>query len=356
MTISAIRKRISPRPAKLYYVSPGINWVLDWVGFYVTSIVRDNFGVRAKVVPSAHAVFHEIVHYGSLWGSIAEIGAGNFLTNQNIGTIFHGTLENSAFHDALVRIIDNQSAFAKLHTASRIMENRLIEWGVAPKKLVRIPLGVDTARFHPPTQEERKNRRRELGIHEDVVCIGSFHKDGVGSGDGNEPKPEKGPDIFLKVIEKLRSHYPLFVLLSAPARGYVKKGLDSLSVPYKHVVAADFHQVPALYHAADLYLLASREEGGPQSVLESLASGVPFVGTRVGLAPDIVQNGENGSLVDVEDIDGLVEAASNVIGDPNLKNKFITSGLTTAQGYDWTKIASRYYVKLYEPILNEFLE
>lgn len=349
----ARRKFISTRQRDLYYVTPGNNWVLDWVGHYISKGVNERHRLRARVVQSARSVFGEIVHYGSLWESVESLGSPNFRYNENVGTIFHGIVNDPGFHDSISRMIDNQAGFAKLHTASKIMENRLLEWGVQAQKLERIPLGVDLSRFHTISNEDRKMRRQELEIPENVFCIGSFHKDGVGQAEGNEPKLIKGPDIFLKVIERLHKNYPLFVLLSAPARGYMIRGLEAIGVPHKHVGQKGFHQIPRLYQALDLYLLGSREEGGPQSVLESLASGVPFVGTRVGLAPDVIQNGLNGILVDIENVEGLANAVAILINDPEKRVQISRKGLDTAQAYDWGNIADQYYLQLYKPLLKQ---
>ena len=40
----------------------------------------------------------------------------------------------------------------------------------------------------------------------------------------------------------------------------------------------------------DMYMVTSREEGGPMGLLESMACGVPVVSTPVGMAPDLLQN------------------------------------------------------------------
>jgi glycosyltransferase involved in cell wall biosynthesis len=58
--------------------------------------------------------------------------------------------------------------------------------------------------------------------------------------------------------------------------------------------------------------VTSRDEGGPRAVLEAMATGVPLVSTRVGQGADLVRDGENGWLVDVEDVEGLTEATVHV--------------------------------------------
>lgn len=342
--------RSSPR---LYYVVPGVNWVLDWVGQYVTTNVQSQHGLKAQVVRSANKLHGQIVHYGSLWDLAANINEAHFAKNWAIGTMFHGQKDQQGFTTAISQLLEKQSSFEKIHTASKMMEKRLLEWGIPAKKVVRIPLGVDLERFRPANADQRKEARKTLGIDEEVICIGSFHKDGVGMQEGNEPKLIKGPDIFLQVVEQLAKKYPIFVMLSAPARGYVKRGLDAMNISYSHQYKEDFHEIPPLYRALDLYLITSREEGGPEGVLESMASGIPLVTTKVGLAPDVVEHRSNGMLADVDDVGGLVKAASDLIEGKNLRDQLVSSALKTIVDYDWKKIADQYYHLLYEPILSQ---
>ena len=337
----------------LYYIVPETNWVLDWVGHYVTSYVQQNHGLSAQIIRSAKKLRNQIVHYGSLWDLVANVDAPHHKQNWTIGTIFHGHKDNPGFTEAISKLLARQATFEKIHTASRIMERRLLEWGTPAEKIVRISLGVDLKRFRPASVEDRRRARKELGIGDEVFCIGSFHKDGQGMQEGNEPKLIKGPDIFLKTLERLNKRYSVFVLLSAPARGYLKRGLEAMGVPYAHLYKEDFHDIPPLYHALDLYLITSREEGGPEGVLESLASGIPLVTTKVGLAPDVVEPGTDGVLVDIEDVDGLVAAVSELIESPDKRDQLAASGLRKITAYDWEGIAAQYYHRLYEPILAE---
>jgi len=70
------------------------------------------------------------------------------------------------------------------------------------------------------------------------------------------------------------------------------------------------------YHALDVYIVASRDEGGPKAVLEAMATGVPLVTTRVGQAADLVDSGSNGYLVDIEDAEGLAASAQRIVEAP----------------------------------------
>ncbi len=205
----------------------------------------------------------------------------------------------------------------RVQVTSSAMEELVLETGIAVEKLHRIPIGIDTEAFRPRTPETRAAARQALGLPESAFVVGSFQKDGVGWGEGLEPKLIKGPDVLLAVAEGLREEVPeLVFLLTGPSRGYVRAGLERLGVPYRHALLPSVDAVAQAYEAIDVCLVTSRDEGGPRAVLEAMATGVPLVTTRVGQALDLVRHGENGWLVDVEDVDGLVEWTAHVARAP----------------------------------------
>ena len=161
----------------------------------------------------------------------------------------------------------------------------------------------------------------------------------------------KGPDIFCDVVRKLSQHYPIYVFLTGPARGYVKNRLRDYQIPFQHVFLEDYLQIGSYFQLLDLYLVTSRAEGGPKAVLESLASGIPLVSTKVGMAPEVIIPGENGLLAEVEDIDEICTCTERFIEDPMLRKRCIQNGLETVKKYDWSQIVQQYYQKLYSQFL-----
>jgi glycosyltransferase involved in cell wall biosynthesis len=94
----------------------------------------------------------------------------------------------------------------------------------------------------------------------------------------------------------------------------VGPGLDFGNLPHDHVVEA--------YVAADVFALLSRHEPWGVVVNEAAACGLPLVlSDRVGAAPDLLRNGENGFLVRVDDADGAAEAFDRLAGDPALRDR-----------------------------------
>ena len=195
----------------------------------------------------------------------------------------------------------------RIQVTNRDMEALVLSTGIAPEKVHCIPIGIDVGVFRPREDASRRASRERTGLPASAFVVGSFQKDGVGWGEGLEPKLIKGPDVLLAVAERLAERVPeLHFLLTGPARGYVRTGLERLGIPYRHVLLPDVDEVAQVYSAVDVCLVASRDEGGPRAVLESMATGVPLVTTRVGQAADLVRHGENGWMVEPEDVDGLV--------------------------------------------------
>src|SRR5262249_46924726 len=211
------------------------------------------------------------------------------------------------------------------------------------QKVFRIPIGIDLDRFPLGDDAARTAARERFAIPTSAFVVGSFVKDGVGLGEGNEPKLVKGPDVLVATLQRLRASVPeLFVLLSGPARGYVRSGLERAGIPNRHVVLASRDELAGAYHALDVYVVASRQEGGPKSALESMATGVPLVSTRVGQVPEISRDGENALLVEPEDDDGLAAAVERVHGDASVCARLVSAGRPTAERYAEERLDERW--------------
>ena len=89
--------------------------------------------------------------------------------------------------------------------------------------------------------------------------------------------------------------------------------------------------VRELLAAADLFVLSSRSEGLPISVLEAMAAGLPVVATSVGGVSELVVDGETGFLVPPADPRALAEAVGRLLRDPELRHRFGAAGRHRAE-------------------------
>ena len=224
----------------------------------------------------------------------------------------------------------------------------MISYGISEDKIILIPLPVNRSIFKEKSESYKLNQRIFHKLPKDEIIIGSFQKDGVGWGAGNVPKLIKGPDIFCDVVESLNKKFDIHIILTGPSRGYVINRLKKMNVTYSHFFEDNPENINKYYQIIDLYLITSRQEGGPKSLLESFASGVPVVSTKVGMAIDCIIDGENGFLTEVDDVLDLSNKASYIISNKNLKNKFIKNNLKIADRLNEVNVGNKYFEKLYK--------
>lgn len=344
-----IRSKITRPYSMVYYVIQRvpIEWSIKWDGKYITENLNAQKLLKARLTKTSEGIHAQIIHFGAVNTFLTSEGFQiPDKSNKIVLTWFH-VMPN---HPRATYAKEAQKYVDLIHTASMITKNRLIEIGISEEKIIVIPLGVDLKLFKPVSFEDKQKIREKIGIPKDIVVIGSFHKDGLGWGKGLEPKWIKGPDAFVNVVEEIKKDYPVFILLLGPARGYVKRELANRDIPYKHIFLRNYLEIPQYYNALDLYIVTSRVEGGPKTILESMASGVPVISTKVGMARDILKNGHNGFLTEIDDIINLSEKAVTIINNRSLAKRLLNNGLATTKKYSWGIIAQEYYEKIYSKL------
>lgn len=154
------------------------------------------------------------------------------------------------------------------------------------KPVIQIPLWVNSKDFFPIMN--KTELRNKYDFDNSDYLVGSFQRDSLGS-DLSEPKLIKGPDIFLKVVNKLsKQNDNLKVILAGKRRDYVIKNLLDLKIDFKYFEMASTETLNELYNLLDIYIVSSRVEGGPQAILESAITKTPIVSSDVGVASQIL--------------------------------------------------------------------
>lgn len=176
--------------------------------------------------------------------------------------------------------------------------NQMAAWGLTA---LVIPYILEEDIFYPIDNSDDRLRRlvERWGIPRDRFLIGSFQRDTEGS-DLKSPKLMKGPDIFAQIVEELwRQGAAIHVVLAGPRRFWLCRRLRESGVPFTFIgreIETDDIQVNTLsrsdinllYNLIDLYLLSSRQEGGPQAVIETAAARCKIISTDVGHAREIL--------------------------------------------------------------------
>ena len=333
---------------KIYYIIESIEWVISQEGRYIAKNIRKIYREPIKVIRQRRILLklfrNKVLHFGSR--NVYFPQNHKLVDNSNtvILTWYHGTDKDIEFIDSLKKY---SRKIDVLHTSCSINKENLIRWGAEEEKIVIIPIGVDTNLFKKVSKDKKEQIRKKIGIPLNSLCIGSFQKDGNGWGEGNTPKLIKGPDIFCDVIARIKDKYPLFILLTGPARGYVKRRLNKMGVPFKHVFLKNYQEIAKYYNALDLYIIPSRAEGGPKALLEGFASGISIVSTDVGMVHDFAKNEYNAMVAKIEDVDDLVYNCEKIIENTALRNKITENAFQFVGSFDWKNIVRIYYDKIY---------
>ena len=153
--------------------------------------------------------------------------------------------------------------------------------------------------------------------------------------------PFKGIDVSLRAIERVKERFPDLQVIAFGA-----KAMDS-----RFPLPADsiYHQSPAqneirqIYASCDVWLCGSRTEGFYLPLLEAMACRCPVVSTRVGAAFEIIDDGVNGHVVDVEDHVALGDRLADVLALPDDEwKKMSDAAFARATSYSWRDAAIKF--------------
>lgn len=134
----------------------------------------------------------------------------------------------------------------------------------------------------------------------------------------------KEPKDFVGLVHALgRSGMPFraVVIGDGPDRPLVEEAIRNARVQDRVELLGEREDVPAQLAASDVFVLSSRSEGMPISVLEAMAAGLPIVASAVGGIPELVEDGVSGLLVEAGDVDALAAALRRVLGDTELRER-----------------------------------
>ena len=147
--------------------------------------------------------------------------------------------------------------------------------------------------------------------------------------------PQKRPDILKRIAEKLPNNYKIDVY-GRIQKPYFKDNyfVGAKNVSYK----GPFDDISSLpIEDYDAYLYTAQTDGIPNILLEVTALGLPIVATNEGGVPDLIDDGKNGRLIGLNDIDGYVEALRDVVENNKASNYVRKTQSKIKMRHSWDK-------------------
>jgi len=210
------------------------------------------------------------------------------------------------------------------------------------KTVYPVSCGIDLTRFNP-THRDRKTKERfhllELPL---LLYVGRLDK-------------EKNLDFVLKAIahvpRTVRFH---FAIAGKGAETDRLRGLAKSLGIEDRVTFTGFIQdndLPALYAAADCFVIAGTAELQSIVTMEAMASGLPVLAVNAVALPELVHDGENGFLFHIDTPNVLTERMITVFADEELRRRMGKKSLELIVDHDIERTLST-FEELYQQVIH----
>jgi glycosyltransferase involved in cell wall biosynthesis len=267
-------------------------------------LVRRVRGLLQEIRPD---ILHTHLYHANLYGRIAALGLGL---------------------PGVVATVHNIYAKVKLH---RCLANYLLA-RLADYVLVFSPqVGADVGRYdrvpearlrlltpgvrleEPHSGESKEEARRSLEVS--GFCLGNVAR----------LEEQKGHEDLLAALAQVRGSIPdITVLLVGEGSRQGHLGALTREMGLQEVVRflGTRRDIPRILRALDAFIMPSRWEGIPLTLLEAMGYGLPVISTRVGRAPEIIRDGENGRLAPAGDPGALAGAILELYREPGKREQW----------------------------------
>jgi len=198
-------------------------------------------------------------------------------------------------------------ATAVIAMSDTILEE-LLSAGFPSSKIYMVRNGVDLSVYRKAERKEKTCQRLGLKVNaKTVIYTGRL-------------TPEKGLDCIIQAFSRLELSLPLQLLIVGEGREkHVLMSLvQQLRLNDRVFFINGGYDIEEYLQVADLFILPSRQEGLSNSLLEAMACELPVISTRVSGSDELIRDGENGLLIDVDNEHQLIVAIKKVVGDPQL--------------------------------------
>ncbi len=226
----------------------------------------------------------------------------------------------------------------RITAISSFLAKRAFNLGVSKDKISIIPNGIDLSQI-PKSVEKIQNR---------VVCVARFSWE-----KGVDYLLTAWPDVLNEVTDAKLVLVGEVDKREVDMGTKIKKLIKELNISHSVELKGSLphNQVLVEIKKSEVFICPSLAEGLGIVFIEAQACGVPPIGTRVGGIPDVIQNNENGLLVEPKDSAAIARAIIFLLKDKDLANRLSLRGLETVKKFDWQTIVEQIN-SLYQEVIS----
>jgi len=188
--------------------------------------------------------------------------------------------------------------------------------GVADARIQVIHNGIDVDRFQMDQLSFSENRSKQV-----IGCIARL----------TEAKDHANLlEAFSLIVRKFK-RVRLVLVGEGEMRRDIERKIDALGLSATVELLGNRNDIPDLLAGMDIFVLPSKREGFPVSILEAMAAGRPVVSTDVGGVSEVIVSGENGIIVPPANAEALADALLKLLNAPDMCRVMGSEGQLTVR-------------------------
>jgi glycosyltransferase involved in cell wall biosynthesis len=219
---------------------------------------------------------------------------------------------------------------SKILADAEVIKKQLVEQdGISPEKITVIGSGVDLSKFKPG--RDGMKFRQEMGFSVETPIIANI----------GMIRPDKGQLRLMKAALIVLQQRPdaRFIFVGKGTRDRLREtklrqAIYDSGLENKIIMLGYRWDTPDILAAANMVVIASLgTEASPIVLREAFASGRAVVATKIGDVPEIIQDGENGLMVEPNDSKALADAILRFLSDERLVARCAANALRYARDH-----------------------
>jgi len=297
---------------------------------------------------------YDVIHLHE-YRSYISLAVGYYAKKYHIPYVLqaHGQLPRTAKW-RLKQVFDVFFGYRLLRDASKVIALSKVEaeqykcMGMSEEKIAIIPNGIDLSEYAelPPKGAFKK----KFNIPEDkkiILYLGRIHK-------------IKGIDFLIRACAYLKNKMSFkntILIIAGPDDGYlseIKYLAQASDVSNSILFVGPLYGADKLaaYVDSEVYVLPSRYETFPMTILEAYACGKPIVASRVGGLKDLVIDGETGLLFELGNVKQLARSIFNLLNSNDVAKEMGLKGKNfVRENFTIEKVVER-LEKVYEEVVK----
>jgi len=205
--------------------------------------------------------------------------------------------------------------------------------------------GIELNILKESSSEEKQNLKKELGIPENSLIVGT----------AGRLVPVKGPEFLVKASKYIISKYPDTYFMftgDGPLEQDLKRKALEMGISDNIIFLGWRDDVAKIISIYDIFVLPSLNEGMGRVLVEAMALGKSIVATNVGGIPDLVIHGKNGFLVPPKNPKELAKYIQVLLEDKDKREKMGLAGKEMAYNFTSERMVEK-IANLYKKLLTQ---